>query len=156
MLTHIREFHKELTLATSGEGGEWGWCCSYAVCHDGDDTMEHCGSRQMETLQRWMERENLELDKAESFPSLLARSPLNYLQTMPTTMDSLAASHEYNKKGCGLAILEAKLDKDGKARLLQWAVEKGDEARPVMDEHIEYMAGQRKKNFWLTYTDFTI
>lgn len=112
---------------------------SPAICWDGE-VMKACSSLQMRNLQEWIEVENLELDKAQTFPSLPSRSPLNYLETMPATKTFLTASHGYNKEGCGSAALVAKLGKDGKTRLLRWAMEKGDEARPVMDEHISYIA----------------
>lgn len=128
---------------------------SSAICWDGE-VRKACSSLQMKILQRWIEKEGFELDKAQSFPHLPSRSPLYYLETMPTTKTSLTASHEYNKEGCGLAALVAKLGKDGKTRLLRWAMEKGDEARPVMDEHTKYIAEQQKTLSWFTYTKYTI
>ncbi|KAG7293287.1 hypothetical protein NEMBOFW57_003333 [Staphylotrichum longicolle] len=112
--------------------------------------------KHMMNLQKWIEKENLELDKAQTFPSLPTRSPLNYLETMPATKTFLTASHGYNQEVCGSAALVAKLGKDGKTRLLRWAMEKGDEARPVMDEHISYIAEQKEKINWGTYTNYTI
>ncbi|KAL2016940.1 hypothetical protein VTK56DRAFT_2816 [Thermocarpiscus australiensis] len=121
---------------------------SGSVCRDPSKASQ-CAAEQLRLLNRWIKDENLRTNPAQCSWGSEIRSPLDYFGSSPEVRN-LWKIHPPNKT-CGLSRLADKISeirKDGKMWLLQWMAEKGDEARLVTEEHVQYMAAQKQKIPW--------
>jgi hypothetical protein len=142
VLGTIREYLNCLREAVKAES-----YVSSSICKDEFDHKE-CATRQLEVLEDWLGREEINVDPNIWLYDSEFRSPISFFRSPLRIGSRLRDVHNRDRDGCGLETLADAIRRDGKIRLMLWQQEMGEEAIPVGREHLRYMERQRMRIPW--------
>lgn len=106
---------------------------------------QRCAAKQLEILDEWLQTEDLTLTP-ENVHCKVAwayqeRSPLDFFKSFPITGPTDGPHGGF----CGLRRLVANMRRDGREKLLDWMATTRHGAQVASDDHIAYMAEQKRK-----------
>jgi hypothetical protein len=142
LLSEVKTYVEDLREAVKPES-----YVSITICKDPSDNKK-CAALQLEVLKDWLKDEKIEIDGKVNLWDSDNRSPLHFFSAPPYITNNLWYFHRADRRGCGLGELADEIGRDPKDRLMLWLIDSGDEASPVGEEHLKYMAKQKQKIRW--------
>jgi hypothetical protein len=143
LVSDISDYRQTLLEATDTGAKVSGSVCNHPT------QASLCAAEQLRILNDWIKTNRLRIAPRTPLRNSLwisrYRSPLEFFDPAPDT-ESLSRLHQDDRQGeCGLTHLVATMQQDGKMRLLQWMTESGMGGQIATEEHIAYMAEQKRK-----------
>jgi hypothetical protein len=148
LVTDIRNYLEDLQEAVKP-----GNTVPYHICKNEPESHQ-CAEIQLLELQAWIKQDSINPDPDQSYSISDGRSPFSFFEWYPC-LSNIQDTHEQDKTGCGPGRFAARVCTNRHMSLLNWAMEKGDEARPATEEHIRYMAAQKEKVPWGLWRGYT-